>query len=271
MRAFVLILLVLSGVFANVCEDNKKKIEDAILWNFIESTYNQVKLCKTLHSMYPQMKANECQVAKSAPQSNEFCELLEGAFAVYGIKSNKNRCKYTKEYVKDITNLPNVLRKYVFDVKAGSFAIQDKCVAVSSVKYKYEITDEVVEKIKTALKRLDDDNKMYLRFMEEEDFKNSVLRIYRFVGDRLLNDPYGYYDEYKYLTAQIAEYDNSWKIPIEYEVINWEKLERNSWAKAYTSNYIVKCYKKSPNDSINISKDDITITCGELKSIIGNF
>ena len=290
MRILALIVLMLSGVFANVCEDNKKKIEDKILWEFLNETYNQVELCKTLHSMYPQMKANECQVAKSTKTTrNEWCELLVGAYALYGIKASKNDCKYTRtdEYVKDIQNLPNVLRKYVFDVRAvNELATADKCIAVSSVKYQYEINDEVVEKIKTALKRLDDENRLYLRFMEDEDFKEATLRVYRFVGDKLLKDFTRYYDEYAGLTATIVKYDNSWELPIEYEVINWANLRRDSWAKEwvdnikaiYTSNYTVKCYKKSPNESISLDFKDIrnhfnenNITCAELKKKIEKF
>lgn len=288
MRILVLMLFVLSSLMANVCDDNKKKIEDKILWQFI-SMYDEVELCKTLHSMYPQMKANECQVAKATKvKRSEGCELLAGIYSLYGIKVNKNECKYTQtnEYVKDIQNLPNVMRKYVFDMRlANALAAENECIAVSSVKYIYEADEEIIEKIKISLKRLDDDNRSYLKFMESEKLKKSALRIYRFVGDRLLQDFNGYYDKYNNITSEIERYDDAWRLPIEYEVINWDRLERSSRVKqwldnyqnVYTSNYIVKCYKKSPNDSINIdfkgikSLFDETITCGELKKKIESF
>lgn len=141
MRGFILALLVLSGAFANVCEDNKNKIEDKIMWEFIGGG-DEVKMCKALHSMYPQMKANECQVVKSTKtKRNELCELFMGVYAFYGVKTNKNDCKYTQtnEYVKDFETLPKVLKKYVFNVKAVSeLSTPDKCIAVSSIKHRYE-------------------------------------------------------------------------------------------------------------------------------------
>lgn len=275
MRGFILVLFVLSSVFANVCEDNKNKIEDKILWQFI-SMYDEVELCKTLHSMYPQMKANECQVAKvTKVKRSEGCELLAGIYSLYGIKVNKNDCKYTQtnEYVKDIQNLPNVLKKYVFDVKAiTELSTPDECIAVSSVKYKYAINNELIEKIKISLKKLDKENETYLKFMKDKEFKDNVLRIYSFIGDKLLEDFDELYDRYNLITATMLKYDSVWTLPIEHEVINWQALEQNEWNAIWLDNYVVKCYKKSPDDSINIrttsdyyGDDGGVITCKELE------
>ncbi len=275
MRVLLVMLLVFSSAFADVCEDDRNKIEDKILWEFV-SGLDEVRLCKALHRAYPQMKASECQVVKSTKtKRSEFCELLVGAYAFYGVKTNKNDCKYTQtnEYVKDIKNLPKVLKKYVFDIKVlTELSTPNKCVAISSAKYnKYKTNNDTMEKIKTSLKNLNDDNKGYLEFMQDEEMQDNALRIYSFIGDMLLKDFYGYYHEFNRLTKKIIEYDSSWQLGIEYDVINWEKLQRNTWAKAWTDNYVVKCYKKSPDDIININYgesigyDGGEVTCKELK------
>ena len=286
MRIFILMIFVISGVFANVCEANKQKIEDKILWSFISNTTNDyVELCESLHTLYPQMKANECQVVKvTQTQRSELCELLVAQFKSYGVKSNKNDCKYTKtdKYVKDIKNLPSVLRKYVFNVKPSGdvFAPPNECIAKISAKYKYEVTDEVMEKIKSAFKKINDENKTYLKFMQDEHFQNEILQIYRLVGDKMLSDVYKYHT-YKTtdLMRQIKNYEDYWAIPIKYEVIDWSELRNANWLEKYKeiydSSYAIKCYNKSPQDivTINYGKEssygeDKTkdMTCAEVKS-----
>ncbi len=250
-----------------------------------------------LHNIYPSMKANECQVVKTTKSNlKEYCEaIVEFDYILYpylyGYSRNKkelaNRhkdCKYAKPneylFVRDIKNLPNILSKYVFNVRTlNEIDSPTFCVTKSSVRYNHSTIDKdaVLEKIKTALKNLNDNNETYLEFMKDEDMQNNALRIYRFVGDKMLKDFQKYYDDYKYPTATIARYSDYWKLPIEYEVINWNQLSRIDWIyhykDTYDSTYNVKCYNKSPQDSVTIDygkyQDEYnksTMTCAELKN-----
>ncbi len=294
MRIFMLIVFVISSAFANICEANRQNIEDKVLWEFVSKFYRTENLCEALHNLYPQMKANECQVVKvTQTQRSELCEILVSAYSLYGIKSNKNDCKYTTtdKYVKDIKNLPNILRKYVFNVKAiNEFPTPNECVTKISIKHNNKNFDEnvAIEKIKATLKKRNDENAMYLKFMKNEEMQQNALRIYRFVGDKMLSSFDKYYN-YVSEATEIEEYENFYSLPIEYEVINWAELNSIDWVKQYAeiykSHYVVKCYKKSPQDTVSIdnkyysryyggnySGDSIkeygksTMTCAELKS-----
>lgn len=280
MRILILMIFVISGAFANICEANKQKIGDNILWSFVGKFYNQVDMCENLHILYPQMKANECQVVKvTQTQRNELCELLVATYNLYGIKTSRNECKYTKtdKYVKDIKNLPSVLRKYIFNIKSlNEIDTPTSCVAKSSIRYNHQTIDEnaVLEKIKATLKKRDDDNESYLKFVKDKDMQKNALRIYRFVGDKMLSDFFKYYnDEYLEVIDNIERSSGYWGFPIEYEVINWSATYRADWVERYKeiydSSYITKCYNKLPQDTVTIdygegkSKD---MTCAEVKS-----
>ncbi len=280
MKILILMICIASGLFANVCEANKQKIGDNILWSFVGKFFNKVDMCENLHILYPQMKANECQVVKvTQTQRNELCELLVAAYNLYGIKSNTNDCKYTTtdKYVKDIKNLPNILRKYVFNIQSlNEIDTPTSCVAKSSVKYNHQTIDEnaVLEKIKATLKKRNDDNKSYLKFVKDENMQQNALRIYRFVGDKMLSDFFKYYnDEYLSVIDNIESTSGYWGFPIEYEVINWSESYRADWVEQYKeiydSSYVTKCYNKLPQDTVTINYGDgksKTMTCAEVKS-----
>lgn len=280
MRILILMIFVISGAFANICEANKQKIGDNILWSFVGKFYNQVDMCENLHILYPQMKANECQVVKvTQTQRNELCELLVATYNLYGIKTSRNECKYTKtdKYVKDIKNLPSVLRKYIFNIKSlNEIDTPTSCVAKSSIRYNHQTIDEnaVLEKIKATLKKCNDDNESYLKFVKDKDMQKNALRIYRFVGDKMLSDFFKYYNnEYLDVIDNIEESSGYWGFPIEYEVINWSASYRADWVEQYKeiydSSYITKCYKKSPQDIVTIGYGDgksKDMTCAEVKS-----
>ena len=289
MRILILIIFVISGLFANICEANKQKIGDNILWSFVGKFDNKVNMCENLHTLYPQMKANECQVVKvTQTRRNELCELFVEVFSRYRIKTSRNECKYTEtdKYVEDIKNLPSVLRKYIFNVKSlNEIDTPTSCVAKSSVKYNHQIIDEnaVLEKIKAILKKRDDNNESYLEFVKDDYMQKKALRIYRFVGDKMLSDFFKYYNN-EYLLDVINNIEESsgyWEFPIEYEVINWSATHKVDWVERYKeiydSSYITKCYKKSPQDivTINYKKKSLygedktetkDMTCAELKS-----
>ena len=289
MKRIMFMIFIVNVAFAGVCEENKQKIEDKILWNFISENVryadDYVKFCETLHALYPQMKANECQVVKvTQKQRGELCELLVAAYSFYGIKS-KTDCTYTRtdKYVKDIDNLHNMLRKYVFSVKATGEVTTERnniCLAKANVKkYNYEVANKnvVIDKVKAPLKKKNDENKAYLEFVKSESMQKDAVLLYRFVGDRVAKDFHKYY-EYKELARNIDKYVGYFALPIEYEVINWSELYRKDnimdYKAIYDSNYAVKCYKKSPNDSVEVDYgNDITrtMTCAEIKSAIEAF
>lgn len=137
----------------------------------------------------------------------------------------------------------------------------------------------MLEKIKATLKKRNDDNESYLKFVKDENMQQNALRIYRFVGDKMLNDFFKYYnDEYLNVIDNIEKTSGYWGFPIEYEVINWSASYRANWVEQYKeiydSSYVTKCYNKSPQDSVTINYGDgksKAMTCAEVKSQMETF
>ncbi len=44
MRTLILVICIASGLFANVCEANKQKFKDRIMWSFVASYVNKNSL-----------------------------------------------------------------------------------------------------------------------------------------------------------------------------------------------------------------------------------
>ena len=252
-----------------LCEQNKRKIEDAIMSDFKLDSHNsfgksqQVTFCEGLRDMYPQMPANECQVVAK---------------------------RFFDEYrysVKDEKNLPTILKKYIFKVELqNEVSTPEYCVSMVSVKFKYDINDAVIEKIKTMLKNRNDEHKLYLRFMNndkefEMGFRDDILLRYRFWGDKLVKNFDKYYEQfYWWPYKEIAYYSGYYMLPIEYEVVDFARIEKITYK--YWDTYRDDCEYDEKKSEIDLDKivevkydkeikSSHTFTCGELKRRLDYF
>ena len=301
---FVFILDV--SVANKLCEQNKRKIEEKILLRFLydedysNSNYANYEpsagFCRDLHILYPQMQPNECQVA-TKEVANPECQAAWGRPACVA-----GHLEWTRkiEYVKDYQNIQNVLKKYVFKIEAkNELATPNQCITQVSVKFNYDINDEAIEKIKTGLKSLDDGNRAYLHFMRGDSdydykkYREDVLLLYRFVGDKLFKDFNKYKSNVKIngqhqlnvsIAKDIAETNGYWGIYIQHGVLDFSSLSggvdyvdlfkhHKEVLDAFDVAYTEQCHNKGDeNKSVTIDKfKTITWTCDELKDLLDSY